>query len=418
MKTCWCFARLALVLKRISAHDGRQVYAELKSGALEVSLRLSHINLIDQQVQFSMTQSTRLTRNATIALWAMAICSMLIIGIGQSAHANQFKRVRDVNVACNNALLCNIYIANRSVSLSSFGFRRTAAPDSPVQMVISARPALRGGSNLQIMVDGEMVLELDVSKLSYRAATYEYLYNDQENVTKLMKAVRRGKQIQISYTTRSGRTTAPFSLSGITAGFIFADEAQGRIGSNNALMALSANVPTEADDAIEEVNITNYSSWSDVPADLLPFFGKEAGRCSNEIGEGQSRVDGGFSAGLDDGFKLIALPCGDAGAYNYPYAFWMQDGDMFTPLALPVMSNEGPSVSDLAWNIVWDGETRELYAFFKGRGLGDCGTSNRWTLADEAGTYRFVLVEALEKTACDGIYKEDLSDYKKLWPLN
>lgn len=366
-----------------------------------------------------MTQMTSLNRSATLALWAVTLCAMLLIGLGQNnAYANQFKRVRDVNVSCNNALLCNIYIANRSVSLSSFGFRRSAAPDAQVQMVISVRPALRGGSDVRFLVDGQMVLELDVSMLSYRAATYEYLYNDQENVTKLMKAVRQGKQVQISYTTRSGRTTAPFSLSGITAGFIFADEVQGRIGADNAFMALSANVPTEAGAVADEADVANYKSWSDMPTELSSYFGKEAGRCSNQTNDKVRGVDGGFSASLDETSALIALPCGDAGAYNFPYAFWLQSGDNFTPLALPVITQDGPSVSQLAWNIVWDGEVRELYAFFKGRGLGDCGSSNRWKLTDDAGSYRFVLVEALEKNACDGIYKEDLSDYEKLWPIN
>lgn len=365
-----------------------------------------------------MNKPASLNRYGTITLWAAAFLSLFFVSMHQSAEANQFKRIRDVNVACNNALLCNIYISNRSVSLSSFGFRRSAAPDGPVQMVISVRPALRGGSDISLMVDGNVVLELDVANLSYRAATYEYIYSDQDDVIKLMKAVRQGTQVQISYTTRSGRTTAPFSLSGMTAGFIFADEVQGRIGADNALMALSAIVPDAGEETADAADVVNYSSWSDVPEGLSQYFGREAGRCSNDFNDDSGRVVGGFSTSLGNGNALIALPCGDAGAYNYPYAFWLQEGDVITPLALPVMTDEGPSVSNLAWNIVWDGDTLELYAFFKGRGLGDCGISNRWKLDDVTGEYRFILIEALEKDECDGIYREDLSDYEKLWPLN
>ena len=69
--------------------------------------------------------SLRAFKNGNMAELSL-ILTVFAVLFASVAQANQFKRIRDVNVSCNNALLCDLYITNPRVTLYSFGFRRSA----------------------------------------------------------------------------------------------------------------------------------------------------------------------------------------------------------------------------------------------------------------------------------------------------
>ncbi|MDZ7822716.1 MAG: DUF1176 domain-containing protein [Ahrensia sp.] len=333
----------------------------------------------------------------------------------QLAEANQFKRIRDVNVACSAALACDIYITNPRVTLQTFGFRRAASRVGDASVYLSMREPLQAGSEVQFLVDGVEIARVAASALSYRAAAYEYTLREQRDVLALLNAARRGSTLQISYTTKAGRSTAPFSLSGMVAGLIFADEAQGRIGRDDALMALTADPATTAVDNLSTVTL-DYKTWADVPKPLLAYFGTDDHLCANAIGAPNDAVFYGSQTEIAAGVALVELACGTPGAYNFPSAFWLKRGDVFVPLPLPMISEKGLSAEFQAWNAAWDSQTATLVSFFKGRGIGDCGTFAEWKLHADAPSYAFILVSMRQKDECDGVQTDDFSDYKQVWP--
>ncbi len=346
--------------------------------------------------------------------WLIGLFALFFVAV-PDASANEFKRIRDVNVACNNALSCDIYITNPRVTLQTFGFRRRASRDAQSSVYLSMREPLRAGTVVEFRVDGRTIVDVPVAELSYRAAIYEYSYRDEEGVSALLKAARRGDLLQINYTTKAGRSTAPFSLSGTTAGMIFADEVQGRIGRDDALMAIT-NVDAQNGDAAPALSTTEYMNWGEVPSALRAYFGTDNHLCSNEFGADDERVFGASAIELAGGISMVTMPCGSAGAYNFPSAFWVERDGIYTPMPLPVVTNEGLSAQYRVWNADWDGQSNRLASFFKGRGLGDCGQFYEWQLVNDGFDVAFILTDQKTKDSCNGVYREDFSDYEQIWP--
>jgi hypothetical protein len=261
-----------------------------------------------------------------------------------------------------------------------------------------------------MQIDGREVLRLPVSELSYRAAVYEYIYRGEGEIGTLIDAARAGQELRVSFRARGADTESAFPLSGFVAGLIYMDEVQGRVGREDALQA---NGPEQAD---QEAPIREITSFADIPFQIRGAFADTPSADCGGMEESRFANIGGFEARTDDDVNLIGLPCGPGGAYNQPFAFWTRTGSDFRRVPLPVMSGEGPSTSDVAWNISWDQEKLELTGFFKGRGLGDCGSFDRWAWSRSTGGYAFVLKEARVKGECDGEYDGGPENWPAVWP--
>ena len=354
--------------------------------------------------------------NFTQMAWLAAMFGILSSLYPDIAQANQFKRIRDVNVSCNNALLCDLYITNPRVTLYSFGFRRAARPDAPVHLVLSTRDPLRSGSEITFTVDGQDVFSQPISAFNYRAAIYEYTYREQDDVAVLLAAARRGAELQITHATRAGQSTVPFSLSGIVAGSIFMDEVQGRVGQSDSIVKIGEAPELPAGSVVAE-GLEPIDTIDQLPDGVALAFNAPSARCYNPFAEEQGRTLGGFKSKISDEVVLYGIPCGAGGAYNQSFAFWAALDTFVVPLALPSFSDGTPIAMMDAFNTSFDPEKRELTSFYKGRGLGDCGTFHRWSVSEFDVGSLFRLEEMLNKDDCDGVYEEDLSDYEQLWPL-
>ena len=66
--------------------------------------------------------------------------------------------------------------------------------------------------------------------------------------------------------------------------------------------------------------------------------------------------------------------------------------------------------ADQLFGAYFDPETLTLSSFFKGRGLGDCGTAGIWRW-DE---FAFRLEAFYAKSECDGTI--ELGDFPQIWP--
>ncbi|MCI5074297.1 DUF1176 domain-containing protein [Oricola sp.] len=326
------------------------------------------------------------------------------------ALASQFKRIRDISVSCTDALTCDVFTYNAQSELYSVIFRRAARPDAPVRLVLGVRETLTAGSVVEFSIDGQVVSVIDVSDLSYRAAVYEYSFDGEAEIAALIAAARSGRQLRVSYRARGLDTVSRFSLSGFVAGLSFMDEVQGRVGREDALQAGG-----DADGS-EGSMLRAIALIEDLPFQLRAEFSDRNDALCRGTEAGRFADLGGFEAGSGDDSWLIGLPCGTGGAYNQPFAFWERTGSRFRPAPLPVMTGEGPSTDSFAWNVSWDQERQQLTGFFKGRGLGDCGTFNRWIWKEGGSGHVFVLTEARAKETCDGDPAGGPENWPRLWP--
>ncbi|MBO6637427.1 MAG: DUF1176 domain-containing protein [Roseitalea sp.] len=338
----------------------------------------------------------------------LAVAGLVAAAMPVPADASQFKRIRDVNVSCTNALRCDMFITNARVTLFTVGFRRAAAFDAPVALYLTMREPLAAGSEVRFVIDGAEVLSVPSSAFSYRAAMSEYSYADQDEVRALFAATKAGERLQVTFRTRSGQTTAPYSLSGVVAGAIFMDEVQGRVGREDALAAIGAAPAAPEDEG-------DMAALDAVPAGLRRFYDGAGAPCADFDGSVPDPL-GGFSADIDDEVRLVGLRCGSAGAYNAPFAFWAEIDGTHYRLPLPVMTDEGPGAVMVAWNAQWDAEARQVSSFFKGRGIGDCGTVANWSIGEVGFGYGFVLAEMRVKDECDGVFDETLESWERIWP--
>jgi len=340
----------------------------------------------------------------------LTIALLLALVAVDCAEARQFKRIRDISVDCSDALTCDLSTYNAQSELYTVIFRRRASRDAPVQLVLGVRETLTPGSEVAMQIDGREVLRLPVSQLSYRAAVYEYTFQSESEISSLVDAARAGSELRISFRARAVDTESTFSLSGFVAGLIFMDEVQGRVGREDALQA---DGPVQAD---EETPIREITSFADIPFQIRREFSDTPSAACGGLEESRFASLGGFEARTDDDVYLLGLPCGAGGAYNQPYAFWERTGSDFRRISLPVMTGEGPATTEIAWNISWDQDSRELTSFFKGRGLGDCGTFNRWSWTEWTEGHVFILREARVKGECDGDSSGGIEDWPAVRP--
>lgn len=339
-------------------------------------------------------------------LFAAAVTATLTGGAG----ASQFKRIRDISVTCTDALTCDVSAYNAQSELYTVTFRRSAARDAPLVLVLGVRETLAAGSEVVMAIDGVEVVRLPVSRLSYRAAVYEYIFKGEAEIAALADAARAGQELRVTFRARGADTVATFPLSGFVAGLTFMDEIQGRSGREDALQA-TGDVETPTTGKMRRI-----ASLDDIPFQLRADFANTGSAMCGGMGEKDFAALDGFEADTGDGVSLIGLPCGPGEAGNQPYAFWERRGSLFRQAALPVMTPEGPSVTDAAWNAAWNQERMELTAVSGGRGGGDCGAFNRWGWRVTDGGGAFVLLEARVRSDCQGDAAGDPENWPQVWP--
>jgi Protein of unknown function (DUF1176) len=328
-----------------------------------------------------------------------------------AASAGSYKQIKDFQVSCSVAVTCRIQTSAKSPAQSAvdaFTLSRKAGPETPLDVLVAAPEPLVAGSDIGFVADGKEVLVLPLAKASRNEETGEYGFAGGAGTLKLLDALRNASKLEITYKSGAGEGRSAFSLSGLVGALIFTDEAQGRLKAKDALQVTGEGTsPT--------IDVREISSMADVPEAIRGRF-KDSGSCS--FYDESQFGDGGFDAAVGDDLRLLVLPCGDPGAYNQPFAVFIERGGEIDRLALPDMSDEGPTTVWQAWNIDWDQSARVMTAFFKGRGLGDCGSWNKWKLRTEGDGPAFVLLEARSKGECDGAYGGGPEKWPALWPLH
>ena len=326
-----------------------------------------------------------------------------------SAEAGPSKEIRDSWVYCSNGLTCELGLKQKIEGQKIYGmaFSRKAGPDTPIRIILRTAEPIPTGSDILFLADDAEAALIKVEDFDLVADFNEYTAKDVHRGRALLSLLRDSSSLTIKV-GGSEAFTSSFSLAGTAGAMLFLDEAQGRIGTVDAIEKMGEKPSPE-------ISVQDITDIADLPAAIRPDFESPDANCGfsdmNRFKTGQ-----GFVAKLDENAELYALPCAEGGAYNQPYTFYTKQGDFIEPMHLAIMTEDGPSTTSSAYNILWDQNKKTLSAFYKGRGIGDCGSLDTWTMRSIDGDTSFVLKESRVKDDCDGA-DTPAEEWPLVWPL-
>lgn len=284
---------------------------------------------------------------------------------------------KDWTVGCDNGLSC------QAVALKPDGpwddglsivFTRKAGVQALPVVEISGFPAKLG--RYRLLVDGKVAetgaLQTGTETITLKDAA----------AVKVARALAKGTSLHL--VDANGAKIGAASLSGVTAALRYVDSVQGRAGSKSAVVALG---PRKA--AAKKAMIPIFEVRKIVPSDMLPDASSlvalsEGSPCSQERFGSTQDTAYSLGNGIGGPQSLVMLNCG-AGAYNFSSGIYVgqrgTDGKWkFEPAKFDYGATgfSADSKIPILVNADWDTATQTISGFSKGRGLGDCGSSESW----------------------------------------
>jgi hypothetical protein len=215
-----------------------------------------------------------------------------------------------------------------------------------------------------------------------------------------------GQATRIDALDRSGRVLAKVSTKGSAAALLFMDKQQRRLDTVTALVRrgskpAGAVPPPPSLPLIRQPPVSSKAARTLKAAQVRRMLGTDATVCEypNELSIEGGRLDARHS------LVLASHPCGN-GAYNYYYSAWVVDERGRARKAPFDVSRGIGEYDDALVNAGWNSAGRRLTSFFKGRGLGDCGSGQEFAWDG----IRFRLVRAETMGECRGS-----TDYITTW---
>lgn len=311
---------------------------------------------------------------------------------------------KDWVIGCDNIADCtaaSLLAPDGSIAetFATLYIRRDAGPYGAIRMEIRLSDNHAGKADL--LVDGVKYTASDISDTLITISD--------DGRASLLPAMLRGKAMQVQ---ADGKIIGSISLNGLSAALRYMDAQQGRAGTVTALVATGKLVATSVKAA----------PLPPVVQHLLPEKQKKATSARLWQGErGQALAISGCAAEqtpeseaeitwLSDKEELVLIPCGH-GAYNFSYVPLIATGAAgrrnFKPARfdyLPGWSEAG-KISSLV-NAVWDAQGAILSSYSKGRGIGDCGSTESYVWDGAV----FHMIEKREMKECRGAW-----DWIRLW---
>lgn len=329
------------------------------------------------------------------------------------AHAYRYKEVRDWSVSCGNGLTCAMAYSNwDKPGLNYIRFVRSGAPNAPVDLELPFPPdyATKGDAKARftVFIDGADVLEIAAADLKADTDSGGFKLSAPDKVANLIARMKAGKDMELRYQGELGRFAFAVPLAGVTGSLLYVDEAQGRLGRRDALQA-KGDGPVPATVAVRDLD-----TYADIPGEIRADFESEAGICWIEP-SGLANADG-FEATIAEGKSIVVLPCQAGGAYNQPFVFYSNFGDKLMRMDFPTISANHPTATNMVYNIDYDPIKKTLASFYKGRGIGDCGSYYVWSIDAGTDDNPLVLKEQRVKDDCDGNNLGGIQNWPSTWP--
>lgn len=323
--------------------------------------------------------------------------SMLLLLAAQAAAAQpgELKTYGDWVAGCDNGLAC------KAVSLFAED-NYEEGPDTAAMLEVARDPGARAPARLSVeprsvragtynvFVDGISFGPLRIP------ASVETVALPPAPATPALAAMVKASRFELR--TPRGDTVARISLKGIAAALRYLDDRQGRAGGATAIVARGSRVTSPPVPRLPVIALPVSR-----PGTAFTPNRAEIARLRRE--SGCSDTDNGpvsqEAFALDAANTLILLSCG-AGAYNLSTVAYVANSSARRAIRLAAFDadigfNDGGGPRLLV-NADYDPARRVLVTYGKGRGLGDCGSSE--TLAWDGA--RFRLIEASSMGECRG----------------
>ena len=308
------------------------------------------------------------------------------------------KTVRDWTAECDDEPACTATAAGAGGMVmggTGYQLRFTRAPGDTswwsMRFLLKHVP--------QPKQDGEMRVSVDGGEAVSFYEEYGYL-RDADGVTfgiaggpdldKLFASLRKGRKLTLSYERGDGKTqTEDFSLSGLAAVLLWIDEKQARVGKS-ADISFPAGVEGEASFTASKEVADKIAARVKFDCDPPPE--------NQEI----------ESYHLPGGFALHIAQC-FAGPYNFTQLYVFERRSDLQPLYFADFGDSWTGTNQL-FNSDFDPKSGSLNSFYKGRGIGDCGSAGQWVWSG----YSFRLVEFSAWPDCEnGKNSEELTQIYK-----
>jgi hypothetical protein len=296
-----------------------------------------------------------------------------MIGAASAAFA-EGKTVRDWTATCDESETCIAETTGSGgLAMGMQGYRldvgRHAGDNTAwfMQFIMRKVPKPRPDSDVELAIDGAEPFSL--------SQDYGYLADaDGEtfglggagDLDKIFAAFKKGKTLALSFESEDGQKhKETFSLSGSVATMLWIDEQQKRVGNSDTIES-----PTGVSGDAE------FTASKEVEAKIKKMT---AGVECSDTGE-ERKLE---SYHLPGGKALHLLPC-FSGPYNFTNLFFVERRDEITQQFFADYSDTyGWSGTDQLFNIDFDPKTGWLHSFYKGRGIGDCGSAGEWVWMDD-----------------------------------
>jgi hypothetical protein len=312
-----------------------------------------------------------------------------------NAADGAYKELKSWQVSCSQTRSCSMRQFISDSPVSGFELQRSGLAEAPVAISVD------GGAPVSFE-NADIAVDANTAALSLSG---DFIGNG------LIDRLKNGTTAKI--TISRGRMTAEgeIPLAGAAASLLFIDEFQKRVGHVDAMSAKGDKAPNPSPP------VSDIRRFADFPETVRARFA-EGGECAETE---EAMLDGNALAHkLAEEQTLYVTPCGMGGAYNFPYAVFVEVYGTVSTLPFPTMQEGAPSAATSAFNLSYDYEAKTFSAFFKGRGVGDCGTFNEWKLAEGAIGPQLVLVEEAFRDCPAEIDENetiDIANWPKTWPL-
>ncbi|ODS57478.1 MAG: hypothetical protein ABS40_04495 [Agrobacterium sp. SCN 61-19] len=353
-------------------------------------------------------------RLSTLSLTLAALAGSSFAG---NAADGAYKEFKSWQVSCSQTLSCTMRQFTSDNPISGLELQRSGLPDAPVALLISpSETALLEGEGegeiaIAISIDGGAPVSFQNGDITVDANAAALSLSGDVIGNGLIDSLKNGTTAKITISRGQMTAEGEIPLAGAAASLLFIDEFQKRVGHVDAMSAKGDKAPNPPPP------VSDIRRFSDFPETVRARFA-DGGECAETE---ETMLEGNALAHkLAEEQTLYMTPCGMGGAYNFPYAVFVDVYGTVSTLPFPTMQEGAPSATTSAFNLSYDYEAKTFSAFFKGRGVGDCGTFNEWKLAEGAIGPQLVLVEEAFRDCPSEIDENetiDIANWPKTWPL-
>lgn len=302
----------------------------------------------------------------------------------------ELRTFRDWIVGCDNGLAC------RATSLVPEG---EELGEDGAMLSLSRGPGAGAPPIISVGTeDVSAALLADGKRLPVRLESgSDGLVVRPADIPAMLATLRSARRLEIR--SNGGKERGAVSLAGVSAALLHMDERQRRAGTVTALVRPGRRgpgtvpPPPNLPRVVEVRPTAGAAPPARIAAARIAAL-QTAADCDPDL----PLDDGGVEAHrLDDRTTLTLVPCW-MGAYNATslvLVSWRPDGGDARPASFDYNASAGErSGADVPPDgAYWDEEKGRLASFFKGRGLGDCGSGQQW--AWDGTMFRLIHAEAM-----------------------